>query len=146
MQMHTTSFWLTVPEIIAAEFAGGRAAAIEGLRGLGAALETVAALSLMCDPRDLGRSLGDGNEGPLFDPTLYIFDNVPGGVGLAERIHQNALELVHRARALITGCSCTEGCPFCVGAADLTPVAGAAPTPFRKRAALTLFELLFLAS
>ncbi len=146
MQMHTTSFWLTVPELIAAEFPGGRASAIEGLRGLGAALETVATLSLMCDPRDLGKTIGDGDEGPLFDPTLYLFDNVPGGVGLAERIHQNALELIHRARTLVAGCACTEGCPLCVGAAEVVMPAGVVAPPARKRAALTLFELLFLAS
>jgi DEAD/DEAH box helicase domain-containing protein len=146
MQMHTTSFWLTVPEIIASEFPRGRAAAIEGLRGLGAALETVSTLSLMCDPRDLGRTIGDGNEGPIFDPTLYIFDNVPGGVGLAERIHQNALELVHRARALVAGCACKEGCPYCVGAADVQALTAGGLSIARKGATLALFELLFLAS
>ena len=53
-QMHTTSFWLTVPEAVCEEMGMGRAAAIEGLRGLAVALETVSALALMCDPRDLG--------------------------------------------------------------------------------------------
>ncbi len=63
MQMHTTAFWLTVPESVCAEMAGtsggGRAAAVDGLRGVGNALETVATLALMCDPRDLGTTLGD---------------------------------------------------------------------------------------
>ncbi len=78
-QMHTTSFWLTVPEALCEELGMGRAAAIEGLRGLAVALETVSALALMCDPRDLGQTLGDdGEEGapagggrvpqPGFDP------------------------------------------------------------------------------
>ncbi len=59
MQMHTTAFWLTVPESVCAEMPSGRAAAIDGLRGVGQALETVATLALMCDPRDLGTTLGD---------------------------------------------------------------------------------------
>ena len=60
IQKHTTSFWLTVPERLCVGFdagpsATGRAAAIEGLRGIAVALETVSTLALMCDPRDLGR-------------------------------------------------------------------------------------------
>ena len=64
IQMHTTSFWLTLPEALGAELGLGRAAAIEGVRGIAAALETVATLALMCDPRDLGQTLGDdGDDG-----------------------------------------------------------------------------------
>jgi DEAD/DEAH box helicase domain-containing protein len=146
MQMHTTAFWLTVPESLLGAFGMGRAAAIDGLRGLGAALETVAALSLMCDPRDLGRTLSSPHDGALFDPTLFLFDNVPGGVGLAERIYQNALELLHRARTLVAGCACAAGCPMCVGAADAFAVAGTPAPPARKAAAVALFDALLLAS
>jgi DEAD/DEAH box helicase domain-containing protein len=59
MQMHTTAFWLTVPEEVCQQIPQGRAAAIDGLRGAGIALETVSTLALMCDPRDLGCTLGD---------------------------------------------------------------------------------------
>ncbi len=146
-QMHTTSFRLTVPESVCEELSMGRAAAIEGLRGVAVALEAVSALALMCDPRDLGQTLGDdGEEGgpagggrvpqPGFDPTLFLFDNVPGGVGLAERIFERAPELLGRARVLIRGCGCPDGCPSCVGA---TETAGG----LRKRAALGLLGRIF---
>jgi DEAD/DEAH box helicase domain-containing protein len=145
-QMHTTSFWLTVPEAVCMELGIGRAAAIEGLRGIAVALETMATLALMCDGRDLGQTLGDSDElredgapagggrvpQPGFDPTLFLFDNVPGGVGLAERIWEQAPELFTRARSLVRGCTCADGCPACVGA---TETAGG----IRKRAALALF-------
>jgi DEAD/DEAH box helicase domain-containing protein len=132
IQMHTQSFWLTVPETVVAEFAFPRAAVIDALRGLLHALETVATLALMCDPRDIGQTLGDGAEGRPgsglgpgrdpqhgrtggFDPTLFLFDAQPGGVGLSERIFERAIELVGRARALIERCPCRGGCPACVG-------------------------------
>src|SRR5439155_17688845 len=57
MQMHTTAFWITIPESVCQEIPQGRAAAIDGLRGAGIALETVSTLALMCDPRDLGCTL-----------------------------------------------------------------------------------------
>jgi DEAD/DEAH box helicase domain-containing protein len=128
MQMHTTSFWLTVPESVVTALGAPRALVVDGLRGVGVALETVSALALMCDPRDLGRTLGDGeDEGAApgrdpharrtggFDPTLFLFDAIPGGVGLAQRIHERAFELLERTRSLITSCRCSAGCPACVG-------------------------------
>jgi DEAD/DEAH box helicase domain-containing protein len=146
IQMHTTSFWLTVPEELCGGPAG-RADAIEGMRGIAVALETVSTLALMCDPRDLGQTLGDKNEDaegparggkvpePGFDPTIFLFDNVPSGVGLAERIHERAAELVSSARLLIRSCPCKDGCPLCVGATE-------GGRPIRKRAAMTLLETL----
>ncbi len=130
LQMHTTSFWLTAPDAVCLEL--GRPQAIDALRGIGRALETVAALALMCDPRDLGQTLGDKSpeadgfaqkepgRGPQagFDPTLFVFDNFPGGVGLAERIWERADELLARARTVIAGCACEGGCPACVGPAE----------------------------
>jgi DEAD/DEAH box helicase domain-containing protein len=153
IQMHTTSFWLTIPARIFEETGMGRGAGIDGLRGIGRALETVATLSLMCDPRDIGQTLGDAAEDgesapsggsgghgamPGYDPTVFLFDNIPGGVGLAERIYEQAEDLLARAKMLITGCSCDAGCPLCVGATDASPgVFGV-----RKRAAVALLARL----
>jgi DEAD/DEAH box helicase domain-containing protein len=168
--MHTTAFWLTLPEALGAELGLGRAAAIEGVRGIAVALETVSTLALMCDPRDLGQTLGDGGdneEDPWhsepggqrlgvvprekapavgsrvprmgFDPTIFLFDNVPGGVGLSERIYQSCGELLARSRALIANCACVSGCPFCVGATEAVGAPGR-PGGVRRRAALALLQ------
>ncbi len=136
MQMHTTSFWLTLPEAVLSGLPYPRATVIDGLRGVGGALETVATLAMMCDPRDLGQTLGDGGlpgaEGQLaapgrdfhagrtggFDPTVFLFDAHPGGVGLAERLFERAAELLDNTRLLIETCPCKSGCPACVGPAD----------------------------
>ncbi|RYZ08820.1 MAG: DEAD/DEAH box helicase [Myxococcales bacterium] len=155
MQMHTTSFWLTVPEAVLESLPHSRATLIDGLRGLGAALETVSTLFLMCDPRDLGQTLGDGGQdgqggaAPLapgrdphsgrtgqFDPTVFLFDALPGGVGLAERIFERARELCWAAGRLIRSCPCPAGCPACVGP-------GSESSP-RKRVALELLAALGL--
>lgn len=152
MQMHTTAFWLTVPEDVCAQMPAGRAAAIDGLRGVGVALETVATLALMCDPRDLGTTLGDadmtdaevtedgeviaiprkvrGGPAPGYCPTLFLYEHTPGGIGLAERIFAQRDLLLARALRLVEGCGCTEGCPACVGPADQN----------RKAIAITLMQ------
>ena len=156
MQMHTTSFWLTIPEALLGSLGHPRATLIDGLRGLGSALETVSTLFLMCDPRDIGQTLGDGGQAGTgdepavapgrdphsgrtggFDPTVFLFDALPGGVGLAERIHERASELCEAAGRLIRSCSCPSGCPACVGPS--------AEGGSRKRVAIELLSALGLA-
>jgi DEAD/DEAH box helicase domain-containing protein len=147
MQMHTTSFWLTVPEAVVEALDMPRAAVIDGLRGVGTALETVSTLALMCDPRDIGQTLGDGDgdgnapgRDPFakrtggFDPTLFLFDAIPGGVGLAERVHARAPELLERAGSLVASCPCPAGCPACVGPSS--------EDGSRKRVALSILSAL----
>jgi DEAD/DEAH box helicase domain-containing protein len=131
MQMHTTSLWLTVPEQVVRSMNAPRPAVIDSLRGVANALRTVACVGLMIDPRDLGRTLGSQNdaEGPPrkdgavgFDPTIFLYDNVPGGVGLAARLFDQRQELLWRAHRLLESCPCEDGCPACIG-----PAAGAMP-------------------
>ncbi len=119
MQMHTTAVWLTVPEAVVQTFRAPRPDVMDALRGLLSAMHTVAAVGLMVDPRDLGQCLGgregDGRGSTLFDPTLYLYDSVPGGVGLASRLFDERESLLRKTRVLLDGCACDEGCPACVG-------------------------------
>ena len=121
MQMHTTSFWLTVDKDVIQRFVWPRPEVIDGLRGVAHALHTVAVVSLMVDPRDLGRTVNDdtqeGNAGKIADfaPTIFLFDRVPGGIGLAQRLYEERETLLRRARALLDTCPCEHGCPGCVG-------------------------------
>jgi DEAD/DEAH box helicase domain-containing protein len=134
IQMHTQSFWLTLPEAVIEALPQTRAATIAGLRGIGQVLETVSTLFLMCDPRDINRTLGDGagddaapGRDPFagkiggFDPTLFLFDAVAGGIGLSIRIFEQCDQLLLKARGLIEGCSCRGGCPACVGPHEDVP-------------------------
>ena len=119
MQMHTTAVWLTVPELVVQLLNAPRPDVMDALRGLLSAMHTVAAVGLMVDPRDLGQCVGgrdgDGRGSTLFDPTLYLYDSVPGGVGLASRLFDERESVLRRTRDLLDGCACDEGCPACVG-------------------------------
>ena len=46
---------------------------------------------------------------------MYLYESVPGGVGLAARLWERHAELVTGAAELITACSCDAGCPACTG-------------------------------
>jgi DEAD/DEAH box helicase domain-containing protein len=68
-------------------------------------------------------------------PTCHLYDTVAGGVGFAERCHQQHGQLVEVARQLVDGCPCTGGCPSCVG-----------PPPARVDAKASARRLLDLAA
>jgi len=108
-EMHTTAFWLHFPAEFLARFPDLTAdEKRSGLAGLGNALQTVAALLLMCDPRDLGVAFSE-------EPNLYLYDGYPGGVGQSAPLYRMAERLVRLTSELLAACECEAGCPSCVG-------------------------------
>ncbi|MET0815822.1 MAG: Zn-binding domain-containing protein, partial [Pseudoxanthomonas sp.] len=75
-----------------------------------------------------------------FVPTVYLYDNFPGGVGLSEPLWQRQAELVQRARELVQRCDCVAGCPACVGPVLATSEGKQLVTP--KSLALEVLALL----
>ena len=121
-EMHTTAFWLHFPADFLARLDGfAPAERMSGIQGLGNALRTVAALLLMCDPRDLGVALSEPLAGQLaasaFEPNLYLYDAYPGGIGQSGPLFRMAAQLARQTAELIAGCACEAGCPSCVGPA-----------------------------
>lgn len=86
-----------------------------GLAGLSFVLSHLAPFFLMCDSGDLGvhadpkLSLAEGQ------PGVVIFDQVPAGIGLSQRVYELHQELLTQARQLVAACECQDGCPSCVG-------------------------------
>ena len=69
----------------------------------------------------------------LDDPTVYLFDNCPGGVGFSEKLYDLHGRLLESALELVEGCPCESGCPSCVGPQDLV-------TPLGKHTAAALLR------
>ena len=111
LELQTTAYWLTADE------ARGRWRHDEldiAMLGAGRAIQTVAAVLLMVDPRDLG--LVTQVRSPHAEaPTIYLYEAVPGGIGLSERLWERHDELMDMAAGLIAGCDCDAGCPACTG-------------------------------
>jgi len=161
-EMHTTAFWLTVPDKVLARTGVNRASQLDGLLGLAYALHHVAAVETMSDPRDIGRAVGDrsaewslrvlpGERGVVrreetgagvdldelaaFNPTIYLYDDFAGGIGLAPRLYEARKILLLAAHSLIRNCPCSSGCPSCVGPATEIGEMG-------KEVALTILDAL----
>jgi DEAD/DEAH box helicase domain-containing protein len=126
-EMHTTAYWITMSRGLIESLPFSISERQDGLFGLLFALESVASLMVMCDPMDLGATIGEGAPGSaasgktdssipeFFEPTLYLYDAYPGGIGLSEPLFRLHDLLMARARDLIADCPCEKGCPSCVG-------------------------------
>src|SRR6478736_2805595 len=111
LELQTTAYWLT------AEDARGRWRHDEldiAMLGAGRAIQTVAAVLLMVDPRDLGL-VTQVRSPHAEEPTIYLYESVPGGIGLSERLWERHDELIAAAADLIRSCGCDAGCPACTG-------------------------------
>jgi len=61
----------------------------------------------------------EGKVGPaLFNPSIFIYDDYPGGVGFGEGLFDNHRDFMEMAKELVESCDCEEGCPSCVGPPD----------------------------
>ena len=145
-QMHTTSYWLTIPAVVMGMLPYAADDRRDGLSGLAFALGQIAQLLLMCDRHDIGISIDTGEQldpaSPALpadavdhSPRLFIYDNYPGGIGFSQPLYRMHGELLENARRLIAECDCENGCPGCVGPAGNTG-------PLAKVAALRILALL----
>jgi DEAD/DEAH box helicase domain-containing protein len=128
-QMHTSSYWLTIPSAVMASLPYGGDDRRDGVIGLAFAMRNIAQLLLMCDRHDIGLSVDGGSlerttrsggkggvpEGLATEPNVFIYDNYPGGIGFSRPLFEMHGLLLERTRDLITGCPCDSGCPSCVG-------------------------------
>jgi DEAD/DEAH box helicase domain-containing protein len=143
-EMHTTAFWITVPPEEAHDIGLSVQELLEALAGAGYAMQHMAAFLLMCETRDLGKCIGDpylqwffpaetervrqdrppvsedgmafyenGDRG--FQPTLFLYDAYPGGVGLSSYLFSRRDELLTGTLSVVERCGCSNGCPSCVG-------------------------------
>jgi len=113
-EMHTTATWLVPPAELVNRY--DRDTLDGALIGFSRIAQTTAALLLMSDPRDVG-VLAQVQAPFTGRPTLYLYDTVPGGVGLTERLFTMVDQLLAACRDAVVTCPCADGCPACVGPA-----------------------------
>jgi DEAD/DEAH box helicase domain-containing protein len=125
-QMHTTAYWLTLPQPVMVSLPFAPDDRRDGVVGLSFAMRQVAQLLLMCDRQDIGVSIGSGEQSDEVDPRsapislpdeprIFIYDNYPGGIGFSQPLYAMHADLLRRTRDVIASCECEHGCPTCVG-------------------------------
>ncbi|MEH6413951.1 DEAD/DEAH box helicase [Pseudomonas sp. CGJS7] len=169
-ELHTTAVWWQLPQGVLLSRFSSKQDALDGFLGAAHALHIVATVAVMADARDLQKSVGNGDgawfatqdkdgrgqvsgghelaqtgstamlEVQQFVPTVYLYDNFPGGVGLSEPLWLRQAELIARAGELVGRCDCRAGCPACVGPVLASDETGQSVTP--KALTLQVLRLL----
>jgi len=110
--LQTESYWVDLP----AELVDGLEERDLGgaLYGLAAVLRSVVPVYVLCDPKDMQavpqvRSPFSGL------PAIFVFDNYPGGIGIASKVYDVDSVIWQAADELVTNCGCKAGCPSCIG-------------------------------
>ncbi|NLF29621.1 MAG: DEAD/DEAH box helicase [Planctomycetes bacterium] len=99
----------------------------------------------MCDRRDISGMVESSNLG---EPTIIIYDRYIGGLGFSQTGYDLMDTWLALCRQIVAECPCLDGCPSCVGLANLRPpihgdpdLGGGYPVP-NKAATMLLLDLL----
>jgi DEAD/DEAH box helicase domain-containing protein len=165
-EMHTTAVWWRLAPAALEQAFPSRWRALDGFLSAAFAMHFVAVMLTMSAPRDLGRAVGNcdstwfsqidtrgrgrvqnfsGEEvdvmddDRLFEPSVFLYDSYPGGIGLSEPIYDLRGQIVTEATKVISECVCRHGCPACIGPILASDETGGHAL---KRSALTILELL----
>lgn len=152
-QMHTSSYWLTIPAEVMGALPYSGDDRRDGVVGLAFAMRHVAQLLLMCDRHDIGVSIDGGSldrtartggrgsvpEALASEPNVFIYDNYPSGIGFSRPLFDMHQDLLERTGELIMTCPCASGCPSCVGPEGNTG-------PHAKQVASEILERLLAGS
>lgn len=144
----TVAFWWNVPWALAARVAKHRLDApgpgalsrslVGGLHAVEHATIGLLPLFAMCDRWDIG-GLSTPNHPDTNEAQVFIYDAIPGGVGIAEKGFDLLAELWQATYESVRGCPCKTGCPSCIQ----SPKCGNNNEPLDKQAAVMLLgELL----
>jgi DEAD/DEAH box helicase domain-containing protein len=108
-----------------------------GIHAAEHALISMYPTELLCDRRDVG-----GLSTPLHphtgEPTVFVYDGHPGGVGLNRAAYDRLEDLLERTLGMLVDCDCRNGCPACVQ----SPQCGNANDPLDKHLGAHLLAAL----
>lgn len=113
LELHTSATWITFDK----PAHGAMHLFADAMVGAAYALHSFIPLFLDCDRKDVHvvpqmKSILDEQ------PTFFIYDSYPGGIGLSERMMDRFDELVEETHSQVTACPCLDGCPACIGAQE----------------------------
>jgi len=137
LTFETDGFWYAIPRAVQEEMDTRLFHFMGGIHAMEHALIGILPLLVLTDRNDLG-----GISTPLHEQVgraaVFVYDGIPGGMGLTKMAFARATEALSRTLAVIASCECETGCPSCVH----SPKCGSGNRPIDKAAAQFLLELL----
>ena len=133
----TQAVWWTLPIEMAKTLRTMAADLPGGLHAAEHAMIALLPLLAMCDRWDIG-GVSTAWHPDTAEATVFIYDGVPGGVGISELGYAHLEEWWQMTIRLLRDCPCSDGCPSCVQ----SPKCGNGNEPLDKAVARTILEWL----
>ena len=133
----TEGLWLEIPRRVQDPAEEERLHFMGGIHAVEHAAIGILPLLVMTDRNDLG-GISTPFHPQVGSAAVFVYDGVPGGVGLSFSAFDQAGELMVRTLGVIESCACELGCPSCIQ----SPKCGSGNRPLDKACALFLLEAL----
>lgn len=137
LSFRTVAVWWTVPEGIVNQIFKSGEEPLDGLHAMEHAAIGLLPLLAQCDRADIG-GLSTDMHPDTKQGTIFVYDGVPGGVGIAQVGYEQTEEWWKQTRSLLVECPCADGCPACIQ----SPKCGNGNQHLSKPAAAALASLL----
>ena len=136
-EYETAAVWWDLPTDLPHELAIRGLDFLGGIHAAEHAAIGILPLFAMCDRWDIG-GLSTPRHPDTDAAQIFIYDGLPGGVGIAEKGFALLPELWAATLDVIRGCPCADGCPSCVQ----SPKCGNFNSPLDKQAAVWILRRL----
>ncbi len=133
----TDGMWFTIPDHIRQRIESEAMHFMGGIHALEHAMIGILPLYVLTDRNDLS-GISYTMHPQCAAAAVFIYDSVPGGIGLARTAFQKAREVMEQVIRTIKTCPCENGCPSCVH----SPRCGSGNRPIDKEAALFTAQAL----
>lgn len=131
----TQGIWFDIPDYSRRATESEYMHFMGGIHAIEHAAIGILPLIVMADRNDLG-GISTPFHPQIGGACVFIYDAVPGGVGLCLMAFQKAKELLTRTSQAISSCPCKTGCPSCVH----SPKCGSGNRPIDKAASIFILN------
>ena len=137
LEFETQGLWIEIPDLVKDKIESERLHFMGGIHAMEHAAIGIMPLLVMTDRNDLG-----GISTPFHYQTgkaaVFIYDGIPGGLGLSKQAFDQAEVLLQRTFDVIDSCPCDTGCPACVH----SPKCGSGNRPIDKFSSRKILEMI----
>ncbi|MCX7642828.1 MAG: DEAD/DEAH box helicase [Armatimonadetes bacterium] len=138
-EFETVGLWFCVDDDLVAELEGHEFHLMGSLHASEHAAIALLPLVISVDPDDVAGISHAPWHPDTRQPTVFVYDSIPGGAGFSEAAFERLDELLEQTLETIVNCPCKAGCPSCVQ----SPRCGSENRPLDKwGAAFLLAKLL----
>lgn len=131
----TEGLWVEIPDQLRRAVERQQMHFMGGIHAMEHAMIGILPLLVLTDRSDLG-GISQPAHPQLKEAAVFVYDGMPGGVGLTRQAFSRAEEMLARTLKAIQSCPCELGCPSCVH----SPKCGSGNKPLDKQAALFLLK------